>query len=495
MRRLGKVVLVVAILFVVFVALVVWPAPAPLKPNQTTPPLVITNVSVVDPEADTLLSGQTVVIEQGRITTLAANDSLTIPEGAQQIDGSGKFLIPGLWDMHAHLGWALAPQLTMPLFIAGGVTNIRELGGFAPLELKKKWQAEIQSGALLGPRVMGQATAIIAWLSSEEEARQRVALVDGETNFIKVYNQVLPDLYFALLEEANKKDVSVLGHRPRAVRAIDAAEAGHKSFEHARLFLFECYPGAEKLRARYRAIYAGEDTSSAPLGTTALRREMIDTHDPTLFDELVAAMVEHGAWFCPTHLTRKMDAFADNEAYRTDPRLKYIHFTQRMYWDGDADGMIDVDPSPEGRKAFMDFYLKGLELTGKAHRAGVKILAGTDANDTYAFPGLGMHDELQELMKAGLTPMEALQTATVNPAEYFGLSSAYGSIAPGKVADVVMLDANPLDDIANTAAINTVIYNGNLYTRKDLDQMLAYVERNSASIPLAFKLAWLALSE
>ena len=140
--------------------------------------------------------------------------------------------------------------------------------------------------------------------------------------------------------------------------------------------------------------------------------------------------------------TRKMDAFADNKEYRNDKRLKYIPFMKKFEWKMDANGMIDRDPSPQGRKAFMDFYLKGLELTGKAHDAGVKILAGTDANDTYCFPGLGIHDELQELVKAGLTPMEALKTATVNPAAYFDLSTDYGSIAKGKIADMVLLDAN-----------------------------------------------------
>ena len=201
-------------------------------------------------------------------------------------------------------------------------------------------------------------------------------------------------------------------------------------------------------------------------------------------------MVEHGTWFCPTHTTRKMDAFADNEEYRSDPRLKYINLLQKLGWKFDADGMIDRAPTPAGRKAFMDFYLKGLELTGKAHRAGVKILAGTDANDTYCFPGLGIHDELQELVKAGLSPMEALKTATVNPAEYFGLSDDHGSIAAGQVADLVLLDANPLQDISNTAKIGLVVYGGNVYDRQTLDGLLSYVEENASSLSIACKLIY-----
>jgi hypothetical protein len=364
------------------------------------------------------------------------------------------------------------------------------MGGAASLEQKKIWEKEIQAGNLLGPRIIGQASFIVTYLSSKDEAHKLVNLVQGEAEFIKVYNQVLPDHYFSLIEEANKKGVPVLGHKPLAVKAIDASIAGQKSFEHARIFLLECYPGAEKLRERYRARYAGEDTMNDPIETTATRREMIDNHDPGLFNELVAVMVKNSTWFCPTHITRKMDAFADSEEYRKDIRLKYIHFLQRMLWRRDADGMVESDPSLEGRKAFMDFYLKGLELTGKAHRAGVKILAGTDANDTYCFPGLGIHDELQELVKAGLTPIEAIRSATINPAEYFSLSSDYGSIAVGKVADLVILNSNPLKDISKTAEINTVIFNGNIYPRDDLDYILTSVEKNTSSISVACKLIW-----
>ena len=138
----------------------------------------------------------------------------------------------------------------------------------------------------------------------------------------------------------------------------------------------------------------------------------------------------------------------------------------------------------------MDFYLKGLELTGKAHQVGVRILAGSDANDTYSFPGMGLHDELQELVLAGLSPMEALKAATFNPSDYFNLTKDYGSIEVGKVADMVLLNANPLEDISNTIQINHVFFNGAIYDRIDLDNMLQYVESNASSLPLGAKLTW-----
>jgi len=500
MKRLLKRILLSALIFfatffAVFFILVARPVPAPLIPNQTSTPFAITDVSVIDMEAGVLMPGQTVVIEKARITKVGLTDSIIIPENAVQINATGKFLIPGLWDMHAHLGTELSPQFTLPLFIAGGVTNIRELGGVS-LEYKKGIHQQILNGALIGPRLMGYASAFVASLNSPDQAVKLVNdLVGSKPGFIKVYNQLLPEHYFSLIAEAKKRDIAVLGHKPRAASAIDGSNAGHKSFEHARLFLFECYPGASELRERYLARYSGEVSTGGRIIKTSDRREMIDNHSPELFDELAAVMVNNGTWFVPTHITRKMDAFADNEAYRQDARLKFIHFFKRFGWNMDADGMIERDPSPEGRKAFMDFYLKGLELTGKAHRAGVKILAGTDANDTYCFPGLGIHDELQELVKAGLTPIEALKTATMNPAEYFGLSADYGLIASGKVADLILLDANPLENIANTARIDKVVFNGIVYTRKELDNMLAYIEGNASSLSMACKLIWQEISE
>lgn len=495
LRKLKKILTIVGIIFmillVVFLVLVAWPLPNLIPPIQTNIPVAITNVSIINPRENQILTDQAVLIEKGRIKKVGSNDLLIIPKNAKKINGNGKFLIPGLWDMHTHMGTELADHLTLPLFIAGGVTNIRDLGGYASNEQKSNWHKEVITGNLVGPRIMGKASAFVGSLETEAEAKELVDSLKYEKgDFFKVYNAVLPGPYFYLLKTANAEGIPVLGHKPRAVKAIDASNAGHKSFEHARLFLFECYSGAQKLRDRYLARYTGKDTVSGRIETTAMRREMIDNHDTKLFDELTTAMVENDTWFCPTHITRKMDAFADNEEYRHDERLKYIHFLKRLEWKLDADGMIDRDPSPQGRKAFMDFYLKGLELTGKAHDAGLKILAGTDANDTYSFPGLGIHDELQELVKAGLTPMEALKTATVNPAAYFEISADYGSITEGKVADLILLNANPIENISNTTKINTVIFNGNIYTRENLDLLLETVGKNASSLSIACKLLW-----
>ena len=171
-----------------------------------------------------------------------------------------------------------------------------------------------------------------------------------------------------------------------------------------------------------------------------------------------------------------MEAFADDPTFRHDSRSKYIPKARWKAWNEDADGMVKEDPSPEGRKAMKDFYTKGLEITGMARKAGVKVMLGTDSVDSYVFPGFAVHEELQELVKAGLTPAEALKAATWNGAEFLGRTSESGSLETGKLADLILLDANPLDDIRNTEKIAAVVLNGRYTDRSALDQLLNAAE-------------------
>ncbi|MGH8629347.1 MAG: amidohydrolase family protein [Burkholderiales bacterium] len=191
-----------------------------------------------------------------------------------------------------------------------------------------------------------------------------------------------------------------------------------------------------------------------------------------------------GFWDMHAHL------HADNPAYRANPRLEFVPWMQRQVWMQDADRMAAGDPSPEGRRAHLDFYHAGLALTANAHARGVRILAGTDANDTYSFPGSGLHDELEELVQAGLSPADALRASITRGPEYFGLSKDYGAVEVGKLADLVLLDGNPLEDIRNTRRISVVIFNGNAYRRGDLDRLLDYVKSQARSLPLSIKIIW-----
>jgi imidazolonepropionase-like amidohydrolase len=483
---LGLIVLTVAI----FAAAVLWPLDE-AEPVRTAGPFAIANVTVVDVRGGTLLPARNVVVADGRIRSIGT----ALPQGIRVIDGRGRYLLPGLWDMHTHV-FAVSPLLDLPLYIAYGVTNVRDMQGcpqpgdpfVACREDKRRWTAEALAGERVGPRIV----ASTSWMANgpgmvrrlktvpayfdtatPDQARQFVRHFVGKAEAIKVYDRIPRDAYFALIDEARKQRMDAVGHRPLAVSAIEAA-AHQKSLEHARFILHESFPGAAELRARPTADWR-ED-----------RQRMLDEHDPQMAQAIFAAMKKHGTWYVPTHLTRWSDAYAEDRSLREDPLLRYLHPLMKRQWLEDVDEVLAEDPSPAARETHRRFYRKGLELTGAAHRAGVKVLAGTD----YIVAGADLHRELLQLRTAGLSPADVLRAATLSPAEYFGLEDHYGTVETGKVADLVLLDANPLADIRNTHRIAAVVFNGNVYDRAALDGISRHVERQARSWTVGAKIVW-----
>lgn len=500
-RRLRRAVLWGATPLVLVAALfalgVLWPL-SDAAPAITARPLALIGATLIDVEQGTRIPGRTVLIEQGRITAVAPEGTFRIPEHAVQIDARGMFLMPALWDMHAHV-YAVSPLLDLPLYIAYGVTNVRDMQGcpkpgdpfIACAEDKRRWTQEAVQGRRVGPRIVASASFMangpgmldrlsgvptFFGTSTPDEAREFVRHFAAQgVETIKVYDRIPRDSYFALVAEARALGLDVVGHRPLAVSAVEAAAAGQKSIEHARFLLHETFPGSAALRER------------AEVGQwSEARRRIVDEHDPAMAQEIFAVLVEQGTWYVPTHLTRWVDAYADDAAVRRDSLLRYLHPLMKWQWLEDVDATITNDPSAEERQAYRDFYDKGLGLTGAAHRAGVRILAGTD----YIVAGADLHRELVNLVTAGLSPAEALKTATLNPALYFGLEQEYGSVEPGKVADLLLLEADPLLEIRNTQRIRAVVFNGNLYDRRALDGLQAHVRKRARSWSVASKILW-----
>jgi len=504
-RRVRRVVLWIVspplIALTLFALGVIWPLP-PADPVVTDRPVAFIGAALVDVEDGVSIPGRTVLIDRGRIVAVGPAGAVDLPERTVRIDARGAYLMPALWDMHTHV-FAVSPLLDLPLYIAYGVTNVRDMQGcpqagdpfIACAEEKRRWTREAEEGRRVGPRVVA-TTSFMAngprmrerlpgappffGTETAEEARAFVRHQAAEgVDAIKVYDWLPREAYFALIPEARRLGLDVVGHLPLAVSAVEAAAAGQRSIEHARFLLHEAYPGGAALRA---AAEAGAEVGR----WRAEQRRMVDEHDPAMAGEVFAAMVEHGTWYVPTHLTRWVDAYGDDPVVREDPLLRYLHPLMRWQWLEDVDATIAEDSSAEGRQAYRDFYRKGLELTGAAHRAGVRILAGTD----YIVPGADLHRELVNLVSAGLTPAEALRTATVNPATYFGLEGEYGGIAEGKVADLLLLDGNPLQDIRNTQRIRAVVFNGNVYDRGALDELDAVVRVRARSWSVACKILW-----
>ena len=503
---------VVLAIVTVFVAGIFWPLDVP-APNVRSERLIVTNAVIVDVENGVLRKGQDILVENGKIISVSARfgsgrqvesgrQGLAASfEGAQIVNAAGQYAIPGMFDMHVH-SFKMSPSLTHPMFIASGVTAVRDMGGcigeddawVACATDKRRWNNAVEEGQMVGPR-FDQVTGlqIDGGLAipngvdkrlggaTPEGARLRVAFDKKRgIDFLKTYTMLPKDSFFALADEARKKEMYLAGHLPLAVSAVEAIAAGQRSFEHAFLFIWDCYPNMEAIRAQgdYRAAY-----------TNATRTETIEGHDAALCTNLHQRMIATGAAYVPTHTTRKLDAFALDESFRNDVRLKYVPSPLRMLWLNDADGMA-ARAGAGGEKSYKAFYEFGIKQTGVAHRAGVNILAGTDAPDSFVFAGLSIKDELAHFAEAGLSPLDALRTATLNPAKFLGLDGKAGVIKAGARADIVLLRDNPLENVEALASVETVILAGAVYSRRDLDMMMAGVENAANSWSMWPKFIW-----
>lgn len=494
-RALVALVLIIAVILSGFAAGVLWPEPQ-LRPEIRNTPIAIIGVTVVDVASGALLLDQTVVTRGDRIIASGDTPGVQVPADARRIDGRGRYLMPALWDMHTHIH-AISPLTDLPMYIAYGVTSVRDLQGcptsddpfVACRHDKRRWSQEAIDGERVGPRVI-EASSFMAngpgmvqrmkhlpryfGTANAQEARQFVRHFQSEADSIKVYDNIPRDAYLALADEAAALGIPVVGHRPRAVTAIEAA-SHQRSIEHARFILHESFDGSAALRAAAGTPAWKED-----------RRAMVDRHDPAMAQEIFLAMRDEGTYYVPTHITRWADAFADQAEVRQHPGVEYLHPLIKMQWLEDVDATIVRDPGPEARRAYMDFYLKGLELTAAAHAAGVRIMVGTD----YIAPGLDVHSELEQLVLAGLTPAQALAAATVVPSEYAGLSALHGSVEAGKTADFILVDGNPLDDIRNTRRIHAVMFDGRLFDSGAIEDIKRHVKGRADSWALGCKIVW-----
>lgn len=486
---------VIALVLLIAAAGVMWPLSS-LVPEVQRGPVAIIGVTVVDVRHGRLIPSQTVVTKGPRITAVGNEHDVVVPENADRLDGRGRFLMPALWDMHAHV-YAVSPMTDLSLYIAYGVTNVRDLQGcpaeadpfIACYEDKKRWSQEAEAGRRIAPRIveassfMANGPGMVARLkdvpeyfdtATPEQARQFVRHFLGRADSIKVYDNIPRDAYFALVDEARRHGLPVVGHKPRSVSAVEAARH-QRSLEHARFLLQESFDGAEELRGK-----------AGTTGWTEDRRAMVDRHDPAKAQEIFRTMRDHGVFYVPTHLTRWSDAYADQTVVRDDPGLRYLHPLMKMQWQEDLDDLLQRAPTSADRQGYVDFYRKGLELTRQAQAAGVQIMVGTD----YIVAGLDVHRELEHLVLAGLTPQQALQAAIVTPADYANAAMRFGDVAPQKTADLVLLSRNPLVDIRNTQTIEVVLFNGNVYGPVTIDRIKRHVRSNASSWAIGSKIIW-----
>lgn len=440
---------------------------APSKGDRKPESLVLAHVTVIDVAGGVTEPDMTVVITGDRISEVGEAGKVVAPPGATVVDAAGRFLIPGLWDMHVH--WYIRDTFT--LFTANGVTGVREMFGNSDL---LRWRQDVAKGSLPGPRMI-VASPIIdgpqpVWPNSivvrnEDEGRKAVTKVKKEgADFVKVYSRLPRDAYFAIADEAKKQGLTFAGHVPSSVSAGEASDAGQKSIEHLTGILIGLSDDESESK---KEIVQGR----APAPRARARAIALETYNDRKAAELFARFVKNETWQCPTLTVLRSRAYVGDENFRRDQRLRFIPPLIKERW-----GMRIANRNEENFANAKKFFQKELEIVGAMRKAGVPLLAGTDTGNPFCFPGFSLHEELALLVIAGLTPVDALRSATLNPAKFLGLDKTLGTIEQGKIADLVLLDANPLEDIRNTQKIRAVISNGRLFDRKALDKMLAQAE-------------------
>jgi imidazolonepropionase-like amidohydrolase len=456
--------------------------------------LAITHVTVIDMTGAAPRADQTVVIQKDRIVNIGDSNTVVIPRGAQILDARGKFLIPGLTDMHIHLTAAGEPdgsrKFMLPLLLANGITSVRDMGGY--LESLNPLREEIAEGNRLGPRIVTpgpyldgsppsfQPSLVVTnAVEASEDVHELVAL---GVDFIKVQSILSRDAYFAIAQAAQREHIIFVGHVPDRVTAAEAADAGQHSIEHLTNVLRGCSHDEPKLIREQFFITA---TQQSPRQSRAREsrwlNRLLHDYSPEKAAALFAKFKEKDVWQTPTLVLLKNDAFpALENAAISDARAKFIPSRTLDTWKKSrTDQMKTV--SPQDSELHAQLLRKSMDLVAQMQKTGVKILAGTDSPAPYVFPGSSLHDELQLLVESGLTPLEALQSATKSPAEFLHTTKDFGTVEKGKYADIVILDANPLEDIRNTRKIRAVILRGKLLDRPALDDLLDSVRSFAAT--------------
>ena len=455
-------------------------------------PLVLTHVVVIDVVGGQAQPDRTVVILDGHIREIGESAKIAVPGDSQAVDATGKFLIPGLWDAHVHLAHEFsanwAREVSLPLLVANGITGVRDMGG--DFELIKALRKEISAGALPGPRIiaagpqlMGTSKDSVQFLASNnaDAARRSVIyLKKAGVDFIKVQSPVPRDAYFAIAEEAKRQGLPFVGHVPELISAVEASDAGQRSMEHSMGIWQSCSSAEPELRKSmtealmdYKTapgyIFARVEFGLPPRGT-------LDTFSDQKALRLFERFARNGTWQVPTLVEEQSFALLISGSLMDQRGMSFIPPAMQKPWDL---ANILTPLSAEDRQDLVKIVPMMLDVVGRMHRAGVKILAGSDAS-WLVVPGFSLHDELVLLVKAGLTPAEALRAATLDTAQFLGLENSLGTVETGKLADLVLLDANPLEDIRNTQKVSGVFLQGRYFNRKALDGLLQQVKTQGA---------------
>lgn len=413
-------------------------------------PVAFTHVTVIDGVQQGPLVDHTVVVQGTRIVALGPSASVRVPRDARVVDARGRYLLPGFWDMHVHTS-IIGGRALLSLYIANGVTGVRDMAG--EWDTLTSWRAQIRDGQLVGPRMLisgpylegGDVPIPHILTRTPDEGRAGVdSLVKLGADFVKVHGQLNRDTYFAIARRARERGIAFSGHVSRAVGAGNASDSGQRSIEHMLAIPATC-TAAESLALQPRFAVQG-----------ALGR--CSTGQPAA---LYARFVRNNTWVTPTFVAAYEIAMWPTRLVPGDSLAHYLPGALRRY-------VAELFPMPDSIPPGADsvgraMLAKRLRQAADMHRAGVHILVGTDAPLRNSPPGFGLHEEMELMARGGMTPLDIIRSATLEPARYFNMRDSSGAVAVGQVADLVLLGANPLVDIRNTRMITGVVANGRYF--------------------------------
>lgn len=480
---------IVAFLLAIFA---VGATPGRARAQGTAAELAITNVNLVDVERGRVERAMRVVVANGHVAWVGREaDAARAPRASATVDGTGQWLIPGLWDMHVHASYPLFPAIYGPQMIAHGVTGVREMFGDLPIVQQYRrvlatpdtiWPRIVASGHIVDGKPPIWPTSVVA--TTEAEGRRAVdSLKAAGADFIKVYALLPRAAYLGIAARAREVGIPYAGHVSYAMTVAEASDAGQKSIEHMDGIIRACSTRDAEFRpAVRRVVEAGWGFDSIISLSRTQNQALLDSQDAATCDALAATLKRNGTWLSPTMVVLRGMGWADDSTLLADPRLQYMPRFITAGWNPKNDFRLRT-MTPEAWARRKREFQRNLELVGFFHRKGVPLIAGTDLMNPWIFPGSSLHDELGWYVQAGLTPVEALRTATVNPARYLGLADSSGTIARGKWADLVLLGADPLADIGAVRDVRAVVANGRLVDAARRAAMLEKVKAMIAPAP------------
>jgi imidazolonepropionase-like amidohydrolase len=437
--------------------------------------LLLTHATIIDVQTGQLTPDQAVAV-RGNLIAAVGPQAATMP-AADVVDVSGAYVMPGLWDMHVHFGGGETlideNKDLLPLYVAHGITTVRDAAGdLSPSVLA--WREAVNAGSLQAPTIFTSGPKLEGidsiWpgdleVGSEAEVRAGLdALQRMRVDFVKITDNTLrPDLFMFALREARQRGFRTSAHVPAALTLDQVSEAGLGTIEHMSYLL---RGGSAREAEISAAVAAGKMTPGD--ATTAL----IDTFDPAVALATYRRLASRGTSVVPTLNGSRILAYLDQDTHAGDAYLQYLGPGLKATYTGRVERAAKDDAATVARRHAR--YEKSVTLLPLLREAGVRIIAGTDAGflNSFNYPGIGLHDELEIFVNGGLTPLQALQAATLAGPAFLGKSDAYGAVAAGRVADLAILDRNPLDDIRATRAIRGVVLHGRHLNRAALDGLL-----------------------